>query len=527
MRRRDVVKLAASAAVLGAPHIARAQRPRTLRFVPQVNLSPLDPVFSGSRATRVHAYLVFDTLYSLDETRTVHPQMAEGHTVENDGLLWTVRLREGLQFHDGTPVLARDAVASIRRFADRDSFGQALTVATRELSALDDRTIQFRLSKPFPHLPAALAGSSVTTPCIMPERLARTDPFRPVAELVGSGPYRFVPAEFIAGEHATYERFANYVPRGEGTPSYTAGPKVTHFDRVEWRSLGDAATAVAALLKGEVDWVESPSADQLPLLSGNPRVMTEIREASGSIPIMRFNQLHPPFNNPAIRRALLGAIDQAEVMNAVAGTDRTNWRDGIGLFSPSAPWVNEAGIEVMTGRRDYDKVKRDLAAAGYRGEPVVVLVISSTGYMMPVSHVGAEQLRKAGMNVDLKTMDSATMLRRRMSKESPGNGGWSVFFAINDCLFYDNPAGNTAIRGDGKSGMEGWPDSPGLESLRDSWLDAADLDAEKRIGEQMQLQLWRDVPYIPMGHWVRSTAHRRDIIDLPWGFPAFYSVRRV
>jgi peptide/nickel transport system substrate-binding protein len=527
MRRRDVIKLSAGAAMLAAPRIARAQRERTLRFVPTPDLNALDPVWNSNRAVHNHAYLVFDTLYGLNERFNAHPQMVEGHTAENDGALWTLRLREGLQFHDGTPVLARDAVASIRRFAARDGFGQALMAVTAELSAQDDRTLRFRLTKPFPHLPAALAGSSVTMPCIMPERLARTDPFTQVTEMTGSGPYRFLAAEFNAGERAAYERFAAYVPRGEGTPSYTAGPKVTHFDRVEWRAIGDAATAVAALSQGEVDWLDSPRSDQVPLLRRNTNVTVEVREPSGSIAIMRFNHLYPPFNNPAIRRALLGAVDQADTMNAVTGTDRAFWHDRIGLFDPGSPLANEAGIEALSGPRDYDKVKRDLAAAGYRGEPIVVLAVSGNSYIAPISEVGADQLRKAGMNVDLQTTDATTMFGRSRNKAPPGNGGWNVFFTILDGLFTANPATNFAIRGDGKSAFAGWPESPELEARRDAWLDAADLNTQKRIGEQMQLQMWRDVPYIPMGHWVRSTAHRRNIVDLPWGFSAFYGVRRV
>ena len=344
--------------------------------------------------------------------------------------------------------------------------------------------------------------------------------------MVGSGPYRFLPAEFNAGERAAYERFAAYVPRGEGTPSYTAGPKITHFDRVEWQSLGDVATAVAALSQGEVDWVDSVPADQLPLLARNAKVTVEVSEPSGSIPIMRFNHLHPPFDKPAIRRALLGAIDQAEVMNAVAGTDRTYWRDRAGLFSPGSPLANEAGIDALSEPRDYNKVKRDLAEAGYGGEPVVVLAVSDNAYFVSMSQVGAEQLRKAGMNVDLQVVDFSTMVRRRRSKEPPGKGGWNVFFTFNDGLFSDDPGSNNAIRGDGKSGLEGWPDSPKLETLRNAWLGSADIVSQKQICEQLQLQLWQDVPYIPMGFWIRSTAHRRNIVDLPWGFAAFYGVRR-
>ena len=319
MHRRDMLKFSAGAAMLAAPRIAIAQPARTLKYVPGSGLTILDPVWSGIRPARIHGQMVFDTLYGLDETFAASPQMVEAHMVENDGLLWTLILRDGLRFHDGAPVLARDAVASIRRFAARDTFGQSLMAATAELTAPDDRTMRFRLTRRFPHLPEALAGSSAVMPCIMPERLALTDPFTQVTEMVGSGPYRFLKEEFNAGERAAYERFAAYVPLAKGRSSYGAGPKVAHFDRVESRALSDAATAVAALSKGEVDWLAEVTADQAVVLARNPAVTVEVREPSGSIPIVRFNHLLPPFNNPAIRRALLGAIDQADVMSAVAG----------------------------------------------------------------------------------------------------------------------------------------------------------------------------------------------------------------
>jgi peptide/nickel transport system substrate-binding protein len=471
--------------------------------------------------------MVFDTLYGLDENLTAHPQMVESHTVENGGITWTLRLREGLVFHDGTPVLARDVVASIRRFGARDPFGQALMAVTGELSARDDRSLGFRLTKPFPHLPAALAGSSSFTPCIMPERLAKTDPFRQVTEMVGSGPYRFLAPEFNAGTRSVYERFGAYVPRSGGALSYSAGPKVTHFDRVEWQSIGDASTAVSALLQNEVDWLDFVAADQLSLVTGKADITVEVRDAAGTIPILRFNQLYPPFDNPGVRRALLGAISQSDVMMALAGDDRASWHDRVGLFSPGSPMANEAGIDALSSPRDYDRVKRDLAAAGYRGEPVSVLTVSGNTLFEAAGAVATDQLRKAGMNVDLQSMDFGTFMRRRPSKESRDKGGWNAFVGMTDGMFSSDPASNTNLRGNGKSGTDGWPDSPALETLREAWLDAADLATQQRISEQMQLQLWRDVPYIPLGHFVRKTAHRRDIVDLPWGFAAFYGVRRL
>jgi len=230
MFRRDVLKAAgASVAALAAPRIGRTERSNKLVFAPPSDLSLLDPVATGFRPTRNHGYLVFDTLYGIDTNWTAQPQMVEGHQVDEDGLTWTLTLREGLRFHDKEPVLARDVVASIRRFAARISFANALMVATEELSAPDDRTVRFRLKRPFPHLPEALAGPGGNVPAIMPERLAATSPFKPVAEIIGSGPYRFLPDEHISGARAAYERFPLYQPRAAGPVGFTAGPKVAHF----------------------------------------------------------------------------------------------------------------------------------------------------------------------------------------------------------------------------------------------------------------------------------------------------------
>src|ERR1700730_4258388 len=238
MRRRELLKaVGASLAALAPPRIGRAERSNKLVFAPAADLSVLDPVVTGYRPTRNHAYLVFDTLYGIDTNWNAQPQMIEGHQVHEEGLLWTLTLRDGLRFHDKEPVLARDVVASIRRFAPRISFATALMAATEELSSPDDRTVRFRLKRPFPHLPEALAGPGANVPAIMPERLAAQSPDKPIAEIVGSGPYRFLASEHISGARAVFERFEAYQPRGSGPVGFTAGPEGAHFDGVERRTL--------------------------------------------------------------------------------------------------------------------------------------------------------------------------------------------------------------------------------------------------------------------------------------------------
>ena len=302
MHRRGF--MAGAAAGLALPAVGRAQTASTIRFVPEADLILLDPVVTPSAQTREHAYLVYDTLFGLDDAFRPQPQMLAGFTTEKDGLVWRLTLRDGLKFHDGTPVLARDCAASIRRWGARDAFGQALMAATDAVGFDGDKVITFQLKRPFPLLPDALAKPMAYLCPMMPERLASTDAFKPINEPTGSGPYRFKADERVPGAKVVYERFAGYVPRENGAIEMTAGPKRASFDRVEWTIAPDNATALAALQRGEIDWLQTPAPDLLPLLRANPKITVRTIAPTGLIAYMRFNQLQPPFDNPALRRAL-------------------------------------------------------------------------------------------------------------------------------------------------------------------------------------------------------------------------------
>ena len=527
MHRRDLLKTGvAASASFAMPTLGRAERRNKLVFAPTNDLAVLDPVVTSARPTRNHGYLVFDTLYGIDTDWRPRPQMIEGHQVENDGLTWTLTLREGLRFHDRTPVLGRDAIASIRRFAQRIALAGALMAMTDELSAPDDRTVRFRLKRPFPHLPDALAGPGGNAPVIMPERLALSSPFKPVTEVIGSGPYRFLPDEHVSGAHAAYGRFSDYQPRGDGAVGFTSGPKIAHFDRVEWLIM-DPVSAMAALRTGEIDWWEAAFRDAVEPLAHDPG-LSVVSHYATSMGILRFNQLLAPFDNVEIRRALLGAVDQTEAMTAIAGTDRGNWIDGVGLFPTGTPLANEAGTEIIRAPRDYGAVQQALAHAGYKGETIVVVAPADLPAMQALSVVGAEQLRRAGMKVALQQTDAGTALRRRLSQQPTDKGGWNAFFYLLDrSTPTTNPFGNPAIRADGRAGWDGWPSSPRIEALRDDWLNATSLEDEKRICVRLQTQFWQDVPYIPMGEYWQATAYRKDLAGVVHGcFPVFWGVHR-
>lgn len=526
MRRRTF--LAASAASLALPSVARAQGKRVLKFIPQSDLAALDPVWTTAYVTRNHGYMVFDTLYGQTGKKNgfkATPQMVAGHTIENDGKTWKLTLRDGLVFHDGQKVLARDCVASIKRWGARDAFGQALMQRTDEVSAPDDKTIVFRLKQPFALLPDALGHGASNMCAIMPERLATTDPFKQVSDMVGSGPYRFKADERVQGSLFVYERFDGYKPRTDGKPDFTAGPKVVNFDRVEWHVTPDPSTAAGALQAGEMDWWENPTADLLPLLKRN-HITTEVTDSTGTPMMLRPNHLYPPFDNPAIRRALMGAIDQTEFMTAMMGTDKSLWEVPVGFFPPVSPLSSNAGMAALTGKRDDAAVKQALEAAGYKGEKVVLMVSTDYPILKALGDVSADMLKRVGMNLDYQATDWGTVVQRRASNKPPAEGGWNMFCTGFSGLDFFTPASHLPLRGNGKNAWFGWPTMPKIEELRNAWFDAPDLAAQKKIGEEVQTQAFEDVPYYPLGLSHLPTAYRSDITGMLEGFVLFWNVRR-
>lgn len=518
--------LAGTAACLALPAIVRAESSRVIKFVPDADVTIFDPVVSPSWQTRDHAYLVYDTLFGVDDNFQPHPQMVEGFVVENDGLLWKLTLREGLKFHNGEPVLARDAAASVRRWAVRDAFGQALAAAANEIVASGDRVIEIRLKRPFPLLPDAL-GKPMASMCpIMPERLASSDPFKAITDPIGSGPYKYVAAERIPGARIVYERFADYVPRKDGVPQFTSGPKVVNMDRIEWSIIQDSATAAAALERGEIDWLQTPNADLLSRLRANKDLTLRSITPLGLIAYLRFNHLHPPFDNPAIRRAIVGAVTQSDYLIALNGPDKSLWKDGVGFFPPGSPLANDAGIEKLMGKRDLAKVKKDLEAAGYKGEKIALMGAVDVSYTKIMGDVTADLFSRIGLNVDYQTIDWSTLSSRRAKMDPPSAGGWNAYAIYDNGSNQVNPASHLLLRGNGKSATFGWPTSPKIESLRDAWFQAKSLDEQKKLAVQIQLQAFEDVPYVPLGQSIPITGYRSNLTGVLNGQPVFWNVKR-
>ncbi len=525
MRRRQFIG-SAVAATLAAPSIANAAKAVTLRFVPQANLTLLDPVFTTATVTSNHGYYVFDTLYSVGPDGVAKPQMAAGHDVSADGRTWHIKLRDGLLFHDGSKVRAVDCIASVRRWCVNDPFGQLLAAAVDQWNAPDDATIELKLKHPFALVPDALGKADSSVPFIMPARLAATPADKQVTEMVGSGPYKYIASEYVSGSRVVYEKFERYKPRSE-PPVWATGGKVAYFPRIEWHVLPDAATAGAALQSGEIDWWEQPLADLLPQLARDRNIHLQRDQPWGRMSELIMNQVQKPFDNVKVRRAVEMAVRQQDYMRATFGSDPSLWRVSPDIYPYGTPYYSERDKDLMRG--DFATAATMLKASGYNGEKVVVINPTDFPQINPLGIVTADTLKKIGMNVDLQETDWGTVVQRRSSQAPVDKGGWSVFHTFSSAYVLSSPATHPLINGRGThGGWFGWWDNAEARKLVAQWLAAPDAGGRKQAVQDLAHVAMTDVACVMVGQWYGKTAFRRSITGVLQGMSPYpWNVRPV
>jgi peptide/nickel transport system substrate-binding protein len=492
-----------AAATLGAGAPALAQTPRrggVLRYVPIGDLKILDPIWTTAYITRDHGYMIYDTLFALDEQLQPRPQMVERYTASRDGQRWSFTLRDGLLFHDGQPVTAEDCVVSLQRWGRKDALGKLLLGATARLQATDRKTFVLELKEPFGLVLDALAKPSSNVPFIMPARLAAISENEQVKEPIGSGPYRFVKEEWRPGHEVVYERNPRYVPRSE-PPSGAAGGKHVYLDRVVWRYMPDPATAAAALEAGELDFWSFPPLDFVARLEKSPRLTTFVSDPVGLMGMVRPNHLHPPFNDKRARQALLWAVDQRAFLQAAIGQPRY-YRPCPSIFmcGGGVPYESAAGAPPGP---DLQRARQLMKEAGYDGRPVVVLDPTDRPELHAAALVTRETLRQIGVNVDLQALDWSTLLARRAKTEPPAQGGWNLFATNWIAADLMTPAVNAAIAGTCERAWFGWYCSERMEKLRAEWVRATDAGRRRQLAEEIQRLAHDEVPFVLWGQYVQ------------------------
>ena len=516
----NVTRALAFSAALAMPQLADA---KTITAVMHADLRT-PGMMTTAYIVRDFGYMIYDTLLAEDSSFKIQPQMAE-YKISDDKLTYTFTLRDGLKWHDGTPVKAEDCVASLKRWGKVDGMGQKLMDFTASIDATDDKTITLKLKEPYGLVLESIGKPSSLVPFMMPKRLAETPTDKPVPELIGSGPFKFVASEFQPGVKAVFEKNTDYVPRKE-PPSWTSGGKVVKVDRVEWITMADAQTAVNALQSGDIDFMEAPAFDILPVLEGNSDIKIDTLNKLGFQTLGRMNFLLPPFDNVKVRRAAFMAMNQKDVLDALVGNPKYYKVCGA-VFICNTPLASDVGSESLVKGNGMAEAKKLLAESGYDGTPIAIMAPGDVVTLKAQPIVAAQLLREAGFKVDVQATDWGTVVSRRTSQKPVKEGGWNMFFTNWVAADVINPVANVSIGGKGtKGGWFGWSEDAKVEALRDAFVRAATPEDQKKIAADIQKEVYDQVIYIPLGQYFGPSAWRKSlsgVLDGP-ATPIFWNI---
>jgi len=527
LQNLHIRRFSALALLAGSLYVTAPAAETVLTVVPPAPLRVLDPILSTAQIVRTHGFMVFDTLLGMDANFQPRPQMADV-AVSEDRMVYTLTLRDGLAWHDGTPVTAEDCVASLARWGANDGAGRVMMRHVASITATSEKNLVITLAKPFGHVLELLAKPSPVPAFMMPKRLAQTPAGQQVPEMIGSGPFKFLADQFRAGDQAVYAKNTAYVPRAEPA-SWTAGGKVVHVDKVIMKSMPDMQTTLNALQAGDVDFVESVTIDLLPLLAGNDEIQFASLITQGSQITGQFNHRQPPFDNPQVRRAAVLALDQELFLQTAIGNP-DYYRTCPSVYGCTVPLASDAGSEYLAGTPEERMVKARAAlkASGYDGTPVMLMQPSDFAILNTQPIVAAERLREAGFAVNVVTMDWGALQARKDSWAPVAEGGWNMFFTAWGIPGIWNPMVNPLIDGSGQDKVwAGWRVSPQVEALRAQYLVTMDFEAQKTIAAQIQQIAWDEGFYFNGGEYRSVSAWRSTLQGTNEGpLSLFWNIRK-
>jgi peptide/nickel transport system substrate-binding protein len=468
--------------------------------------------------------MIYDTLFALDDKLEPRPQMVESWTTSDDGLVWTFKLRDGLKWNDGPPVTSADVLPSLKRWMDKDAVGGLLAKAMKEMTAPDERTFRIALKEPFSLILKALAKPASVPLFVMPRRVAETPVAQQISDTTGCGPFIFKRDEWKPGEKVVYVRNPDYVPRAE-PPSGLAGGKIARLERVEWVSISDMQTAINALLSGEIDMIEAPSHDLLPVLEKNRNVEIVIPDKLGNTYLLRFNWKQPPTSDVRIRRAAELALRQEDFLKAVIGDPRY-YKVCKAMFGCGTPFENLAGMDgILEG--NFEGSKKLLQEAGYDGTPIVLLQSTDLAVLTNLAPVAKGLLERGGFKVDMQSMDWQTLVARRAKKDPPSKGGWNIAMTAAPAVLLADPIVNHYTETTGDRAQFGWPTDAEIEKLRQEFLHQGDPAAQRRIAEQVQRRVMDLGVTVPLGQYVQPMARRKGVTgNIPSPVTVFWNVEK-
>lgn len=520
-RRRIIQAGVAAAGTAAAPYLALAQGGGGKVIKVAGDVPVYDPVVGTSNGTYNHARLVYDTLFGGDENGIPKPQMVGKYGLSDDKLTWTFELRDGLKFHDRSPVTTADVIPSIRRWAARSGIGTSFMAVVKDLSAKDANTFTITLKEPYGLVLDSLSNSLF----IMRKKEAETDPSVKIDTVIGSGPFKLNLAETKAGTQYVYDRNPDYLPRKE-PPSGLSGGKVVKVDRIIYIAMPDVQSAIAAVQTGEIDYLGDPPIDMLDTFAKDKNLKLQVLDR-GQLGLIRFNFLHPPFNNVKCRQAMLHLVNQTDYLKG-SFANPAYFKTCGSYLGCGMPMENDANMEWFKGAPNMAKAKQLLKEGGYDGRPVLILQPTNWLVGKNAAEILASQMRAAGINAQLVTSDWTGVVARRASKAPPNQGGWNIFISSTSVADAAVPL-SLIHKTNGDKAWFGWPNDPKQEELREKWARAVTMEERKKVAREIQQNAWDFVPLMSFGQWVQPAlmnAKMSGLLKTPFAAQLWWNVEK-
>jgi peptide/nickel transport system substrate-binding protein len=480
----------------------------TVRFIPNGGISGPDPIRGGALSLTT-AYSIHDWLIAWDIDGNLQPQMLDQWRIEDNGKLITLTLRDGLLFHNLEPVTPADIIQSIHRWRSKAVFGTFFNESLVSLTAPDDRTIVAEFTEPSGVFLQGLGDPSSPSPIMVPEYLAKTPKEDLMPENIGAGVYKMI--SFDEGNKMVWEGFRDYNPRSEPA-SFRAGGKHGYLDTIEGVEVPETQTRVAALVTGQVDFLDIIPPDFVGEIERNPE-LTALISQPGAQYFVELNKWDgSPFEmteeGQLMRKAIQALVDTDEIMASFGPEDM--WMTCASMWACGTRYGNENVNPELYNQKNVELAKKYLEEAGYAGEPIIMIHSTGGGEAWTAfATVLNEQLKRAEVNVDFKIMDSAAMSAYR---DATGNEGWHISPTYMTSWSW-RPIASRYSTYD----LSGY-DSPRMRDARLALTKEADAGRMQALADEMQSVFFEEVPYVLAGHAFFLRAMNSDLegyIDMP------------
>lgn len=465
----------------------------------------LDTHTNTTTATSNLAKNIFETLVTMDSNYVVQPMLADSWEIKEDGRVIEFKLREGVKFHNGEPMTAKDVVASMNRWLENSS-SAAETFDEASFSEIDEHTVKLEMSKPTSTALVVLAYSGGELASIMPASVIENIEGDKLTEYIGTGPFKF--ESWKQDQQIHLKKYEEYASREEPADGL-AGKKEALVDDLYFKFVADSSTRLAGIQSGEYDVAHSIPYDSTDQLKNNKNI--KLYSSPNTILNIYFNKKKGLFANQAARDALAAGIDKEAILKASFG-DPENYEKThhMMMYHQEGQWNSDVGKDEYN-IHDVNKAKELFKEAGYNGEKITIMATRDYEFVYSSAVVLQEQLKQMGIDTDIEVYDWPTFVDKR---ENPEN--YDITIIPNTAK--PEPSSLAFMRSD----FTGWTDSEELDALLEDFRRAPSLEEAQKKYNDLQAWFIDYKPIVKIGDVNSIYASRDNISEIAYVDGAIY-----